>query len=420
MIKTVRRDRFSRMKVAFSLSSLCIHEAWNTKWGGNVLRKLFAALALMLAFNVSIAQADRVLYAAQGTLTPERAREAAALLEEALGEPFALVMQEETGESLERLAMEGSAPALAVVPVQEALPWAREGMLLALDGCVEGFGRVAGALADACVVEERLIAAPLFAVHRQVAVRADLMQEAMMGYLLDRRAHPVWYPSEFVQALDELAMLSEAGLDVWPPEAGEMLYLEALLQGVTGMRLADGETGAYAADAEGLSDALEWLEDMLHAGLIGAAEDRETALERFLCGETAIFPDWTAEETAAHADAIQEESILLIPYPSLHGSPLRAAELVVLCAFSSGEEEENALLERAVRVICGAEHTSRIFKKREILDDGAQWLPLLETLAYGPTLRALFGRAAGDVIAQEAKAGEAARQVDRAMRTMGW
>ena len=384
-----------------------------------MLRKLFAALALMLAFTVSIAQADRVLYAAQGTLTPKQAREAAALLEEVLGEPFALVMQEETGESLAHLVMEGSAPALAVVPVQEALPWAREGMLLTLDGCVEGFARVAGALADACVVDEQLIAAPLFAVHRQMAVRADLMQEAMMGYLLDRRAHPVWYPSEFVQALDELAMLNEAGMDVWLPEAGEALWLEALLQGVSGMRLADEETGAYAADADGLNDALKWLEDMLRAGLIGAAEDREAALERFLSGETAIFPDWTAAETAAHADAIREESILLMPYPSLHGSPLRAAELVALCAFSSGEEEEDALLEHAVGVLCEAEHASRIFKKREILDDGAQWLPLLETLAYGPTLRALLSRAAGAVITQEAKAAEAAQQVDRAMRTLG-
>lgn len=382
------------------------------------MKKLFAALALLLVALAAGAQAERTLYVAERTISTEQAQGIAALLEAELGEPFALRLQEETGESLDDLVMSGNAPQLAVVFAPQAGEWAKEGLLLPLEGQVVQVGRMARPLVDACVFDERLMLAPLIAYRRQMAVSRAHMEAAGMGYLLDGRAHPVWYPSEFMQALDELAMLGAPGMAVWPPREGETLYMEALLQSVSGMRLADAETGAYAAEAEDLEDTLEWLEDMLRAGLIGAAEDREEALERFLCGETAIFPDWTATDSAAHDEEIEQEEIMILPYPSLDGMQLRAVELVIVCAFDGGDAQESALLRRAVSVITG-ESAQQILGPRGMLDDGARWLPLLAMLDYGPTLRSLLSQAACGVILGEADAGEAARSIDRAMRTMG-
>lgn len=382
------------------------------------MRKLFAAAALMLTFASTGAQADYMLYAAQDTLTPGQAQEAVAQLEKTLDAPFAWTTQEETGKTLTQLVMQGCAPQLAAVPVHMARAWAQEGLLLPLDGCVEDFERTTAVLAAACVVDGQLMAAPLFAEHRQMAVNADLLREAMMGFFLDRRAHPVWYPSEFVQALDELSMLGGAGMDVWPVREGGSLYMEALLQGVTGMRLVDTKTGGYAAGEDALYEALCWMEDMVRAGLIGTTANRETALARFLDGETAIFPDWTAEDTQENSDAVNREEIVLLPYPSLSGSPVHAAQLTVLCAFSSGKKETDALLKRAVQVLCA--QAQQLFPAREIYDDGAPWLALLPVHTGGATLRALFADAVDRVTAQQTGALEAAQQIDRAMRTLGF
>lgn len=381
------------------------------------MKKLFAALALLLVALAAGAQAERTLYVAQGTISAEQARGIAALLEAEMGESFALRLQEETGESLDALVMDGCAPQLAIIFAPQAIPWAREGLLLPLDGYVTQVGRMAQPLVDACVFDEKLMIAPLITYRCQMAVSPVRMAETGMGYLLDRRAHPVWYPSEFVQALDEIAIRCAPGMAVWPPQEGNTLFMEALLQGVSGMSLADVETGAYAADVADLEDALTWIEDMLCAGLITTAESREDALDGFLSGETAIFPDWTAADSAAHAEEIEKEEIMLLPYPSLDGVQMRAVELVGVCAFDGGGAQESALLRRAVSLITG-ESAQQLLGPRGVLDDGAHWLPLLPMLDYGPTLRTLLAQAACGVILGETDAGEAARSIDRVMRTM--
>ena len=382
------------------------------------MKKLITALALMLMMTTAAARADRVLHVSGGTVSRQTAQEIAAHLEKVTGEAFLLDLQEETGMSLEQRIMAGEAPQLAVVPVGEALVWAREGMLLPLDGCMPEFAHLAQPLADACVVDEQLMAAPLFARHRRMAVSVRHMEAARMEYLLDARAHPVWYPSEFLQALDELAMQGSCAMEVWAPQEGGELYLEAMLQGVSGLCLIDGETGAYAGDGELLSDALGWMEDMLSAGLIEAAQNREEALSRFLEGETAIFPDWTDVDSAENAQALDERRIVLMPYPSLSGSPLRAAELICVCAFLSQEEAENALLSRAAAALCGGEGAQALFGERMMNEDGAKWLFPMEAAQGGATLRALFSGAACAVIAKEETAQSAASRIDRAMRAM--
>lgn len=262
--------------------------------------------------------------------------------------------------------------------------------------------------------------APLLARRRVMAVRPERFQAVNMGYLLDSRAHPVWYPSEFVQAMDEMAVLDCPGMDVWPPQEGDSLWLEALLQGVGGLSFVDPVSGGYAADALGLEDALMWLEDMLRAGLFTAQQDREAALERFIAGETAVFPDWSEADSALFADEIRREEILLRPYPALGGSQAHAGELVALCAFASGNEQTDALARRAVVAVYEAKPEGDAFILRGVYDDGIAYLPLLGAQEYGATLRALLCEAVSGVIEEGESAAMAARRIDRAMRTMGW
>lgn len=275
-------------------------------------------------------------------------------------------------------------------------------------------------LVDACVLDEQLMLAPLFARRHVMAVRPERFQAVNMGYLLDGRAHPVWYPSEFVQALDEMALLDSPGMDVWPPQDDDPLWLEALLQGMGDLNLLEPLTGAYGADEQRLEDALEWMEDMLRAGLITAAAGREEALERFLAGETAVFLDWTAAESEQYAQEIKREEILLRPYPNLGGGKRHACELVVLCAFAAGDEQEDEQSRQAIAALFEAELTEAAPWRRSVYDDGAQCLPLLGVKEYGATLKALLCEAARAVIAGEEDARQAALRIDRAMQTMGW
>ena len=238
-----------------------------------------------------------------------------------------------------------------------------------------------------------------------------------MGYLLDSRAHPVWYPSEFLQTLDEMALAKGAGMDVWAPEPGEMIWLEALLQGVSGGRFIDETTGAYGMEEEELALALEWLKEMLSAGLIETAQSREEALERFVSGETAVFADWTAEESERFAKAIKEEEILLRPYPSLAGTRRHAAQMTVICVFASEDEQDNAFSRRAVSLLLSSGEDT--LWQRGLGDDGAPYFPLTGAEACGATLRSLLCGEVHSLMEGETSAEDAAGRITRAMRTAG-
>lgn len=384
------------------------------------MKRFIIVMTLLMTAALSGARAEFSLYAAEGTISAAQAQTLAGVLKEALDQEVELILEEETEERISQRVFAGDAPSIAVLDAQQAAIWARTGMLVPLDGCVEGIEHMAQELVDACVMDEQLMLAPLLAHRHVMAVRPDRFQAVNMDYLLGSRAHPVWYPSEFVQALDEMALLDRPGMDVWPPQDDDPLWLEALLQGVGDLNLLDPLTGAYAADEQGLENALEWLEDMLQAGLITAAADREEALERFLDGETAVFPDWTAAESKRYAQEIRQEEILLRPYPSLSGGQRHACKLVVLCAFSTGDEQEDAQSCRAVAAVLGADLPEAAAWRRSVYDDGAQCLPLLGAQEYGATLKALLCDAARAVISGEEDAQQAARRIDRAMRTMGW
>lgn len=384
------------------------------------MKKLIIVMTLLMTVVVAGARAEFTLYAAEETVSKAQAQAMADALSEALEQEVELLLEEQTGERISQRIFAGHAPRIAVLDAQQAALWARTGMLVPLDGCVKALGRISQEFVDACVLEERLMLAPLLTNKHVMAVRTDRFQAVNMGYLLNSRAHPVWYPSEFVQALDEMALLSSPGMDVWPPQDEDSLWLEALLQGVGDLNLSDPSTGAYGADGKALEAALEWMEDMLQAGLITTAQDREEALDRFLSGETAVFPDWTAAESERYAQEIRREEILLRPYPSLTGGQRHACELVVLCAFSTGDEQEDEQSRQAIASLLEAELPESALWRRSVYDDGAQCLPLLGAQEYGATLKALLCEAARAVIAGEEDAQQAARRIDRAMQTMGW
>ena len=382
------------------------------------MKKLISVLALMLVMLTAAARADRVLYVGAGTVSRAQAQALAAMLTQSLGEKFVPLMEADCGESLAERLGGGLPPQLAIVRAEQALPWAREGMLLPLDGHVPGVKRVAQPLLDACVADEQLFAAPLLARAHSMAVRVPRFEQAKMAYMLDLRAHPVWYPSEMMQALDELALEGEAGLDVWLPSPGDDLWLRALLQGVTGLELADMVTGEYAADRDALEAALAWLGDMHSAGLIAGAQNRSAALARFLAGETAVFVDWTPAESEAYAREIEAGRIVLLPYPSMVGMAHHAVDLIAVCALRGEAERENALLQRAVSLLFADEKAQVILGERGVYRDGAPWMPILPAQDYGATLSHLFSGAAAAVLGGEAPAA-AAGEVDRAMDALG-
>jgi len=350
-----------------------------------VLKRMRAALALALFLHAAGAQADMQLMIGEGTMSGSQAQEIAVALSEAAGERISAVMAQ--GRSLSNRIMDGDAPQLAIAYESEILPWVQEGFIVPLGGEAEGYALAVG-------LQER-----------QMAVRAQCMEDAGMDYLLDERAYPAWAPLQVLQALDELALSGCAGLEVWTPGGGDTLFLEAFLQGVSGEWFAPGTTSAQSVDMKAVEDALAWLGDMAQAGLIGEAQSREAALSRFIGGESAIFIDWSQEESREYAQEIRDGEIVLMPYPSASGVPVHAVRLICLCAL------DNA----AASALMDAPRTALEGK----CPAGQQRLVTLETLEDGATLKTLLCGAVKEVLAGKAQAREEAARIARAMKTAG-
>ena len=380
------------------------------------MRKFMAAMALTAMLPLTFAQAEETLFIAKGMLSPAQAQDMAAAFEEALGETVCVTFEEETGKTLTQSLPSGAG--LAVLTAPQAAALARADRLLSLDGYVPALEQMERAYTQACVMDEQLMFAPLKVKQRMMAVRRDGFEAVNMGYLLDNRSHPVWYPAEFVQALDEMAVMNRPGMDVWRPGEEDLPWLSALLCCASELEYMEEGTGACAVDAQEMERALEWMEDMLRAELIREAKDREEALSRFIGGETAVFIDWTQEESRQYAEAIREGEILLRAYPTFAGAPLHAGELVVLCILR-GEEAKNEPLRRAAADVLARIGEKETLWQRGLYSDGARVLPLYAAQEYGATLCRLLLDAAGGVIAGEEEASLAAQRMDRAMRTAG-
>ena len=142
--------------------------------------------ALMLLISGAIAQEEMRLYVQEGCLEAAQAGRLLALLEQ---EGAWALMQDE--RSLRELVLAGDAPDLAICRPQAARPWAKEGLLLALQTHIGSQQRMQRQVLAQCVQDEVLFMAPLIAHHRQMAVNERLMEEMGLGYLLDQQAYPV-------------------------------------------------------------------------------------------------------------------------------------------------------------------------------------------------------------------------------------
>lgn len=376
-------------------------------------KRRFALAALLLLALAAGARADMELYIARDTVTTAQGEALARMIAEEMEETVVLVTQEADGRDFAQKMMDGEPPQLAIVRAGSAAPWAREGYLAPLDRCAPSLESVAEAIVDACVTQERLYAVPLTVRRHSMAVRAEGLEDICMGTLLDERTHPAWAPTEVLQVLDELTLSGQAGLEIWQPTPQDALGMEAFLQGACGAWIDAGTADASAADGHAIETALVWLEDLAQAGMIGVAEDREAALERFLSGETTIFIDWTPKESRCYAKELKEEQIVLLPYPCAAGMATGAADVIALCApIGSAKATEKAI--RAAALIAERVQETALLGER-LPGDGGEWLCAMETLEHGATLRALICEAAGEILSGEVTAQAAAKRIARAM-----
>jgi len=314
-----------------------------------------------------------------------------------------------TQEDLGTLVLSDYAPQLAIASPGEIMPWAREGLLLALDGAAKDVRKMHRQVVEPCVLDERLMMIPLAARRRQMAVNARLIEQAQFAYLLDERTHPVWMPSELYQAMEGCWMDDRLPMEIWLPTPQDSLAVEAMAQALYGGFFITPEGEICRADDDALLSGLQWLTDMVQSGMIGVAKDRETALNRFLSGETAIFIDWSAEEAGRHAQRIEDRGLRLaaLPYPSATGLPVHAFELTGVSVFDSGDAARNALAFRAAAFLSGDVRAHQLLGERLIWQDDALWLPCLDADARGATLRSLFCRMMEGLITGGQEAQEA-------------
>lgn len=375
-----------------------------------------AMLALVLAgvLHAGAAQAELKLFVGRDTMTGAQAEAVAQMLEAQLDETVEWDMQ--AGEdSFSRRMMEGNAPHLAILGADAVRPWAEEGLLTALNGCEGSLNAVAEEIVGACVAEEQLFALPLKTRRYAMAVRTDCLERIRMDVLLDERMHPAWYPTQVLQVLDDLALECGVGLEMWPPDEENTLCFEAFLQGIGGRWFDENTVKAADCDLDAMENALIWTQEMISAGLIGTAKSRDEALARFLDGNTAIFIDWTPEDSLRYAKELEAGIIRLLPYPSSTGLPFAAAEVIGLLVPVRNGAEDTVQVKRAAALLASGGHVQRILGESLTGTEEMDWLTSLSVLRGGATLRALLSDALGGILSGETPAKEAAQKMIRAM-----
>ncbi|MGN0995399.1 MAG: extracellular solute-binding protein [Candidatus Ventricola sp.] len=361
-------------------------------------RALTAAALACLAGCAALAEETipMRIYAPETAISEQTAQRLIRLLGSAMPQGEWTLVQE---GDLRALVLADNAPQLAICGPGEAMPWAREGLLLPLDGQIADTARMQSQVLDPCTHAGHLYMAPLLARHRQMAANRQLLERGQFGYLLDPLAHPVWMPSELQQVLEEFALRDQPAMDIWPAlgEGGEAI--EALVQAIYGGSLLSEDGQTVTADTGELRSGLAWLADMVECGMIGWVQDRETALTRFLRGETALFLGWTDKDAARVRQ--DKPELALLPYPSALGVPVRSFALTGVCAFDTGGSEQRTLAVQAVSLLCEDAKAQMALGSRAIYQDDAFWLACLEADARGATLRSLFAAAIDAVVAGE-------------------
>lgn len=380
---------------------------------------LCAALLLGAAPRAFAGETRVRLYVARGAMARETALSLAALAEATYPQAeWDVTFEEDEGLSLRELVMRDRAPQIAFCAPQEALPWAKEGLLLPLDGRAGDLSRMQSEAVEACVHEETLFMIPLMARHRRVAVNARMLSSLGLDNLLDARSDSVWTPSELIQAVEETALSGGQAMEVWLPDEDTAAGLEAFVQCLYGGRLLAPD-GRVTADSEEMENGLDWLCTMAASGLIGCAEGREAALEHFLDGQVLLFADWT-DEDAALAAARDEPppDVVEIPYPTADNVPVRAFEMTGAAVFAGRDAQAVGLAMNAASLFAQDARAQRILGERGLGADGALWLPCLSASEDGATLRGLFAEALRGALSGEQEPAEALARMAAAARTV--
>ena len=387
---------------------------------GRRLAALFVLLGC-LAAGVQAEEAVRMeVYAAEAAMDVQTAEDLVRLLGDAFPQA-AWTLMDAQGGSLRQRVMDDRAPDLAICAPGEAMPWAKEGLLLPLDGRISGASRIQRAALEPGVWEERLYMAPLLARHRQMAVNADRIEQMQMDYLLDSAAYTAWLPPQLEHVLKETSMAEEMGMEVWPPDGDEGEAVMALVQALYGGAWL-GDEGEVCVGTPAAILGAGWLGEMVECGAVGYVESRQAALKNFLAGETAVFIDWTEADERRWQRLGTDAPFTLktMPYPSADGVPVRSFDLAGVCAFDTGDTERNALLMRAVSFLHENGEMQALLGDRVIWQDDAVWLRIPDAEACGATRMRLAGGALAAVLAGEANARTVFAGVQAAMDAAGY
>lgn len=385
--------------------------------------KRILALALLLACMVSGAAAQEMRVFVSGGAMDEKA---AARLTALLGREFpqaqwALEHETQCGMTLAEMVLCDRAPQIALCPPGEALPWAKEGLLVPLTKLIADQKSIAPEVLCACTEAEELFVAPLTARQRQMAVNRKIMEEQHLGYLLNPIEHPAWLTSQFYQVLEEMMLTDQPALEIWPAKPEDCEAMAALLQTIYGGRFFGQDETDCMVDSPALHAGVEWLHEMHEQGMITSAPDRQTALERFVAGETALFLDWTQELEKAYSAALDQNGVdvVALPYPSVSGDVVRVFELTGAAVFDSGDEQTNMLAQKAVAFLDEDVQAQLLLGDRAIYRDEAQWLAVLGTSSRGVTLRALLCDALEKIMSGEEETHAALSTMQAAMDALG-
>ena|GEM_PF-1065685 len=329
-------------------------------------------------------------------------------------------MQADTGRSLRELILADDLPEIVICAPGEAYGWAKEGVFEALDACVGDMEAVNSQVISACTEDDRLYMAPLTATQRQIAVNRRMLERRRLGYLTSVVDHPVWYPMEFDQLLEEFELAKAPAVEIWKPSPENCAALEALIQAIYGGTMLTEDGRHSQIEHVNVRAGLEWLRERVKSGMIVQVESRQEALDHFLSGKTALFIDWTQEDEQRCARQLRENGIELmtVPYPTATGFTIRSFELTGACIPVGLEGEAHAMAEKAVAFWRTDERAQSVLDGRSIAQDDAVWLPLQDTSEVGTTLRRMMCGIVQEVLAGRNSPAEALRLAQAALDAM--
>ena len=182
-------------------------------------RVLTVLLLLMCAVTMSAAaQPQMDVYVAADTLDQEVAERLMELTRSEFPQAeWSCEMQTNTGRSLREVMLADDVPEIVICAPRDACVWAKEGLFEGLDACAGDMEAVNSQVISACTEDGRLYMAPLTATQRQIAVNRRLLERQHFDYLTSATEHPVWYPMEFDQLLEDLALAKIPAVQILAP-----------------------------------------------------------------------------------------------------------------------------------------------------------------------------------------------------------